>query len=122
MSTLIVVSVLTHIFRGGPGILRADTSLTDLDDRDTVKLVQKECFIWDNVPYLYRTSTADTIASEDMLTEAHFDDDDNPADSKEYQHQKDEGKKPKLSWFVTVFLLLIVTVVSIVSDACETCG
>jgi Ca2+/H+ antiporter len=86
------------------GTLRTENSLSDVDAKDTVKLVQKDDFVWDTVSYLYSADGSHSDASEETFP------DDN--DGKE-ETKHDEVKEPKLSWFMTASILSVVTVVRV---------
>lgn len=90
-----------------PKLLKPDTSLDDVDAQDTIKLVHKDDCVWDNVSYLYRTpSRSSDVSDDEMITE-----EERKQQEKE-EVDKEKAKEPKLSWFMTIFLLLSVTVVS----------
>lgn len=78
-----------------------------MDAQDTIKLVHKDDCVWDNVSYLYRTpSRSSDVSDDEMITE-----EERKQQEKE-EVDKEKAKEPKLSWFMTIFLLLSVTVVS----------
>lgn len=90
-----------------PNFLKPSHSLNDVNAQDTVKLVQKDDFVWDNVSYLYKSSSRSSNVSDDEM----------PTEEEKRRKEKEEldsekAKEPKLSWFMTIFLLLVVTVVS----------
>jgi hypothetical protein len=92
--------------------LKKENSLTDVAAHDTVKLVENEGCVWDNVPYLYETSTEDSDPSLQTSSGVRFDNKKEPGVEEQDTSDNKKIMEPKLSWFMTILLLGVVTVVS----------
>jgi hypothetical protein len=94
------------------GVLKGDNSLTDVPAHDTVKLVDREDFAWDNAPYVYQISTRDSDVSVETVSGVRSDEAKKQTRVEQEKSEREKMMEPKLSWFMTMFLLAAVTVVS----------